>query len=67
MAKAKLKTHKGMAKRVKVTWTGKLKFKKCGTRHLIASKWKSARRDRYGRLIKQADVKKVKILIPYAA
>ena len=66
MAKAKLKTHKGTAKRIKITGSGKLKFKKCGTRHLLATKGKSPRRDRYGRLVHESDVKKLKNLLPYS-
>ena len=67
MAKAKLKTHKGMAKRIKITGSGKLKYKKCGTRHLLATKGKAQRRYRYGKLVHESDVKKIKNLLPYAA
>jgi large subunit ribosomal protein L35 len=34
----KLKTHKGIVKRMKVTRKGKLKFKRCGKSHLMSSK-----------------------------
>lgn len=34
----KQKTHKGLRKRVKVTATGKVKFKRSGAGHLMSSK-----------------------------
>lgn len=37
----KLKTHKGLSKRVKVTGTGKLMRRKAGKRHLLTSKSRS--------------------------
>ncbi len=41
---AKLKTHKSIAKRFKVTGKGNLKFKKPGVRHLNAKKSVAQRR-----------------------
>ena len=38
MGKSKMKTHKGMRKRVKVTARGKVKYAKRGARHLQSSK-----------------------------
>ena len=66
MANQKTKTHKWMAKRIKVTASGKFKFKKTWTRHLRVRKWKSTRTDRYGRIIHPSDVRKVKNLLPYS-
>ena len=40
----KMKTHKGLAARVRVTRNGKLVRRKCGTSHLMSSK--SAKRRR---------------------
>lgn len=40
----KQKTHKGLAKRVKITASGKIKHKKAGTGHLMSGK--SAKRKR---------------------
>lgn len=34
----KLKTHKGAAKRFKITGTGKVKYKKANLRHLLTGK-----------------------------
>ena len=41
----KMKTHKGLAKRVKVTARGKVTHKRAGTGHLMGSK--SAKRRRF--------------------
>jgi ribosomal protein L35 len=38
MAKQKQKTHKGIKKRFRLTGTGKVKHRKCGTSHLAAHK-----------------------------
>lgn len=40
----KQKTHKGLAKRVKITPSGKLKHKRCGGSHLMSSKNAKRRR-----------------------
>lgn len=40
----KMKTHKGLAKRLKVTATGKLKHRKAGKSHLMGSKSPKRRR-----------------------
>ncbi|MGC8867813.1 MAG: 50S ribosomal protein L35 [Elusimicrobiales bacterium] len=44
----KMKTHSGAKKRLKVTASGKIKWKKCGLRHLLtpmsASKGRSLRK-----------------------
>jgi large subunit ribosomal protein L35 len=40
----KLKTHKGLAKRVKVTGTGKLKSRRAGASHLMSVKNAKRRR-----------------------
>lgn len=41
---AKMKTHKGLAKRVKITATGKVKRRKAGTGHLLTDKTGKRRR-----------------------
>lgn len=60
----KLKTHKGLAKRVRITGTGKVKFKKGGMGHLTGHMSGSTRR----RLNESSYVKgkmasKIKVLI----
>ena len=60
----KQKTHKGIAKRVKVTARGKVKRKKAGTGHLMSSKT-SKRRRQLGKAslvkTKTADTMKTKL------
>jgi large subunit ribosomal protein L35 len=61
-----MKSHKGMAKRVKITGTGKVTFKRAGERHLLTTK--NAKRKRSlkveGVLI-PAEERMVKRLLPY--
>ena len=64
----KLKTHKGVAKRFKVTGTGKLMYARAGRRHLLTGK--SSRKMRH--LRRAAEVAKVeqgklRRLIPYSS
>jgi large subunit ribosomal protein L35 len=61
---AKMKPHKGMSKRVKVTGTGKVLRKKAGKRHLMSSKT-SKRRRQLGstQTLDKADQKRVKRLL----
>jgi large subunit ribosomal protein L35 len=47
----KQKTHKGIAKRVKITATGKVKHKSVGTGHLMSSKNAKRRRRISGKAI----------------
>ena len=62
----KLKTHRGFAKRVKVTGTGKLKRAKAFHSHLLSSKTpKMKRRLSRSDTINPSDAKRVKKLIPY--
>ena len=42
----KLKTKKAMAKRFKLTATGKIKFKKCGMRHCLGGLSRDQKRGR---------------------
>ena len=65
MAK-KLKTNKSIAKRVKVTKTGKIIHCKCWSNHLLTNKWKAPKRDKYGRQLSKRESKKVLALIPYS-
>jgi len=60
----KMKTHKGVAKRVKITATGKVMFRRSGRRHLLSSK--SAKRRRALRRVREAsppDAARVKRLL----
>lgn len=61
----KLKTHSGAKKRVKITGTGKLIMAKSCKRHLLSDKSKQAKgRDKYGRVVSDANISVMKIAIP---
>lgn len=60
----KMKTHKGLAKRVKVTGSGKLKRGRAFTSHLAPGKsTKQKRHLRKASLISKADYKRIKLML----
>ena len=60
----KQKTHKGMAKRIKVTGSGKLRREQAGRRHLLEGKpSKQTRRLNGEKDVAQNDIKRVKRLL----
>lgn len=62
----KMKTNRGAAKRFKTTGTGKVRRYRASKSHLLTGK--AARRMRplrKGTLVHPADVKRMKVLIPY--
>lgn len=63
----KLKTKKGVAKRFKLTKTGKYKYPQCGKSHLLTSKGASRlRRLRKARTVEaKKDIKYLKRMLPY--
>lgn len=61
----KVKTNKSMAKRIKVTKSGKLIHKKAWVSHLLTNKGSSPKKDPYGRVLSHKEEKKVRNLIPY--
>ncbi|GAA3724476.1 MULTISPECIES: 50S ribosomal protein L35 [Salinicoccus] len=62
----KMKTHKGYAKRVKRTGTGKFKRHRAFTSHLFANKTtKQKRHLRKATLVAKADQKRIKKLLSY--
>ncbi|MCX8110584.1 MAG: 50S ribosomal protein L35 [Syntrophorhabdaceae bacterium] len=62
----KQKTHRGLAKRVKVTGSGKVKRSKAFHSHLLSSKTpKMKRRLSRSDTVHPADAKRIKKLIPY--
>ncbi|HNQ62978.1 MAG TPA: 50S ribosomal protein L35 [Syntrophorhabdaceae bacterium] len=62
----KIKTKRGLAKRVKVTATGKIKRAKAYHSHLLSSKTpKMKRRLSKSDLVHKSDMKRMKSLIPY--
>ena len=66
MAKQKLKTHRGAAKRFKLTATGKIARCRSGHRHLLSKKT-SKRKRALSRdaLVHKADARNIKALLPY--
>jgi large subunit ribosomal protein L35 len=63
----KMKTCKSIAKRVKITGRGKVKRYGMGKRHLMSAKTSNKlRRMRRHSMIAGADIKKIKIALPYA-
>lgn len=63
----KMKTHRGAAKRFKLTGTGKVKRKKQGLRHILTSKTtKNKRALRHPGILESCDAANIKKLIPYA-
>lgn len=62
----KMKTHKGAAKRFKVTGTGKIKRYKGFKSHLLTSKpAKRTRALRQSAIVDKADERNIKTLLPY--
>jgi large subunit ribosomal protein L35 len=62
----KLKTHRGIAKRVKVTGTGKIKRSRAYHSHLLSSKSPKRKRNlRKTMVVHSANEKNIKKMIPY--
>ncbi|AVQ32952.1 MULTISPECIES: 50S ribosomal protein L35 [Staphylococcus] len=62
----KMKTHRGAAKRVKRTGSGKLKRSRAYTSHLFANKsTKQKRKLRKAALVSKSDSKRVRQLLTY--
>ncbi len=62
----KLKTHKGLAKRIKFTKNGKIKKRRAFRSHLLSKKSKKRKR-KYAKMydVSTADKKRIKKLLPY--
>jgi large subunit ribosomal protein L35 len=66
-ARTKLKTHRGAAKRFKITGGGKIKRAKAGKGHILTSKSrKRKRRLRAGGQVSKIDHKRISALLPNA-
>jgi large subunit ribosomal protein L35 len=64
--KLKLKTHRGAAKRFKITSTGKILRMHSGKRHLLGTKRSNRmRRLKKLKLVHHADAKNVHKMLPY--
>ena len=67
MIMPKMKTHRGLAKRVKTTAKGKVKMAHGGKSHLLAHKEKDRKRKlRKSVVINKTLEKRVKSLLPYS-
>lgn len=63
----KLRTRKRVAKRVKVTWSGKFKLGKAWKSHLLSNKSKKAKgRNQYGLIADKTETKKIRQQLPYS-
>lgn len=61
-----LKTRSWVKKRVKITWTWKIKLQKAWKRHLLSDKTKKAKkRNKYGLVVSKSEVKKIKEQLPH--
>ncbi|MFQ5508056.1 MAG: 50S ribosomal protein L35 [Leptospirillia bacterium] len=67
MARQKLKTHRGAAKRFSITKNGKIRRSKAYARHLLTCKSaKRKRKFRSSSTVSAGEVKNLKRLLPYA-
>ena len=66
MAKNKMKTHRGAAKRLKLTGSGKVKRNKAYKSHILNKKSAKRKRNlRKATYVVAAEEKNIKVLIPY--
>ena len=66
MAKLKMKTRRGAAKRFRVTKSGKISHKKAGAGHILTKKSRKRKRSlRQKALVTSSGRKVIKKLIPY--
>lgn len=62
-----LKTRSWVKKRVKLTWTWKIKLAKACKKHLLSDKSKKAKgRDKYGKDVAKVEAKKIRLQLPHA-
>ncbi len=62
----KIKTRKSAAKRFKMTGTGKAKYKKQATRHILTKKSAKRKRNlRHPDVVSKAEIPRLRKLLPY--
>ena len=62
----KMKTHRGAAKRFKVTKSGKVKYRRAFRSHILTHKSSKRKRQlRKDSYLSKADAKRIKQLLPY--
>ena len=65
MAKKKMKSNKSVAKRFKVTGSGKVKHSKTCRSHLLVKKGKATKKNKFGKLLtNKKEIDKIKLMIP---
>lgn len=63
----KMKSHSGMSKRVKITGTGKIRYKKSGKSHLLTHKTRARKRKlRNSGILSKTEEATIKRLLPYS-
>lgn len=63
----KMKTRKSAAKRIRATGSGKAVYKKQGLRHILTKKSTKRKRNlRHAGILSEAEMKKVKKMLPYS-
>ena len=63
----KMKTRSAVAKRFKVTGTGKVRYKKQGLRHILTKKSSKRKGNlRAAGILEDMEAKRVKTMLPYA-
>lgn len=61
----KIKTNRSAAKRFKTTGTGKVVFSKSHANHILTKKTRKRKRSlRQGQIIKNSDMKEIRLLLP---
>lgn len=63
----KMKTHRGAAKRFKVTGSGKVKKNRAYKGHILEKKSAKRKRQlRHSQVVSDSDVKRIKRMLPYS-
>ncbi|MBP6911037.1 50S ribosomal protein L35 [Patescibacteria group bacterium] len=62
----KLKTHKGTAKRIRVTKTNKYVHDKAEKRHLLTNKKRATKQGKTGRTLSSTQKSRIKTLLPHS-
>jgi len=61
------KTHKGTAKRIKVTKTNTFIHEKAEKRHLLTNKKRATKQAKSGRVLSKTQQQRIKTLLPHSA
>ena len=62
----KMKTRRSAAKRYSLTGTGKVRYKKQGSRHILTKKTTKRKRNlRAAGILDESEARKVRVMLPY--